>query len=208
MNEYKCTEERFLADVAEHQMTVIQDDGGGRRHIRFKRDQSRNQQFDLITWPGHLCFTGDMGTYVFSRLADMFTFFRQDRTRPGHQLEINPGYWAEKLLAIDRDIGVKQFSPRRFREEVVEHFKMGWEGETDFSEKRQCWSDLRSALLEPEFMDEGEAMREAMEFRCGDFELRDFWEVTVTEPTFHYIWCCYAIAWGIQQYDAAMEKAA
>ena len=30
----------------------------------------------------------------------------------------------------------------------------------------------------------------------------------VTERyTFHYIWCLYAIAWGIQQYDAELAKA-
>lgn len=37
----------------------------------------------------------------------------------------------------------------------------------------------------------------------------DFWESDCTSYTYRYLWCCYAIVWAIQQYDAAMkEKAA
>lgn len=74
------TEETFLADVAAHQIHVLRDDGV-HRHIRFKRPGTYCMQFDLITWPGYLCYTGDMGTYVFNRLEDMFEFFRTGRSR-------------------------------------------------------------------------------------------------------------------------------
>lgn len=74
----QCTEKRFLGDVAKHQMTILRDDGVN-RHVRFKQPNSSNMFFDLITWPGCLCYTGDMGTYVFRRLEDMFEFFRTDR---------------------------------------------------------------------------------------------------------------------------------
>ena len=33
------------------------------------------------------------------------------------------------------------------------------------------------------------------------FEFRDFWETNLCDYTFHFTWCCYALAWGIQQYD-------
>src|SRR5690348_13144744 len=96
-------EQWFLKDVSTHEMIVIRDDGAN-RHIRFKRPGTSCMYFDLITWPGYLCYTGDMGTYVFSRLEDMFEFFRTDRDynkRKGRELSINPKYWGEKLQAVD-----------------------------------------------------------------------------------------------------------
>ena len=49
-----CTEQRFLTDAAQHEMTIIRDDGV-HRHIQFKRPGTRCYQFDLIRWPGYLC---------------------------------------------------------------------------------------------------------------------------------------------------------
>ena len=43
---------------------------------------------------GSLIASGDVGTYVFSRLADMFEFFRSPMTSDG-RLYINDSYWAE-----------------------------------------------------------------------------------------------------------------
>ena len=65
----------FLNDVKDHQMTIVRDDNIG-RHLRFSKPGTSCMSFDLITWPGYLCCTGDMGTYVFKRLPDMFEFFR------------------------------------------------------------------------------------------------------------------------------------
>ncbi len=33
----------------------------------------------LSAWPGHPAYAGDMGSFVFARLDDMFQFFRTDR---------------------------------------------------------------------------------------------------------------------------------
>lgn len=83
--------ERFTRDTAEHQMTVAQDNGLY-RHLRFNAPGTYIYGFDLITWPGFLCICGDIQTHVFSRTADMFTFF-------GDGESINPDYWGEKLQA-------------------------------------------------------------------------------------------------------------
>jgi len=72
--------------------------------------------FDLLTWPGYLCYTGDMGTYVFRRLHDMFQFFRRGESIGERCIDIR--YWAEKLEAIDRVDGVREWTPEKFREEV------------------------------------------------------------------------------------------
>lgn len=92
-DQHQPSHESFMRDVATHEMTVFRDDGLY-RHIRFRRPNTMRTHFDLITYPGYLCYSGDMGTYVFSRLDDMFEFFRTDR-------DINPGYWSEKLQAVD-----------------------------------------------------------------------------------------------------------
>ena len=52
-----------------------------------------------------------------------------------------------------------------------------------------------------------DAHRLAYEFECNGFRLQDFWEHDLTKPTFHVLWCMYAIVWGIQQYDLAAERA-
>ena len=93
MSSYQLTPDTFLQDVAQHQIHVIRDDGVY-RHVRFKRPDTYCSHFDLITWPGHLCYTGDMGTYVFTRLRDMFDFFRRPDNEKWHRIDRR--YWAEK----------------------------------------------------------------------------------------------------------------
>ncbi|MGQ3384474.1 hypothetical protein [Glutamicibacter sp. TV12E] len=78
---------KFNGDTENHQMSILHDEGLY-RHLRFKNPENGFYWFDLITWPGYLTITGDMGTYTFLRVQDMFEFFT------GH---INNSYWAEKL---------------------------------------------------------------------------------------------------------------
>ena len=83
----------FLSDVVEHRMKVHMDNGVY-RHLEFSKPGTNCYRFDITTWPGYLCVTGDMGTWTFSRLRDMFEFF-------GGAFEhgINTGYWSEKFEA-------------------------------------------------------------------------------------------------------------
>lgn len=209
MREYTCPEAQFLADVADHQMTTIRNDGV-HRHIRFKRPDSWAYWFDLITWPGTLCIDGDMGTYVFRRLEDMFEFFRTDLARHGTQLAINPGYWSEKLQApAPQD--AEKFSADAFRQRVKEAFD-AWAAEYESSDepgsKAQLWSDLEDDVLS--IADDGEiraidAARDFSSAAAEDFGMDDCWEWRCREYTFHFIWCCYAIAWGVKTYDVAKE---
>ncbi len=52
---------------------------------------------------GFLCYTGDMGTFVFRRLEDMFAFFRTRSAQAATACSINLGYWAESTRRMDRD---------------------------------------------------------------------------------------------------------
>lgn len=37
----------------------------------------------------------------------------------------------------------------------------------------------------------------------GGFSFVDLFDHRFTKPTYHFVWACYAIAWGIQQWDMA-----
>jgi hypothetical protein len=105
----EVTEESFLKDVTRHELTIIRDDGI-HRHLRMKIPGSGSMYFDIVTYPHFLVYSGDMGCYVFSRIDDMFEFFRSGLREEG-KLLINEGYWSEKLEATDRPDGHKQYDP-------------------------------------------------------------------------------------------------
>ena len=216
-----CTEERFLRDVAEHAMTVIREDGVS-RHIRFAKPGTGCMHFDLITWPGILCYTGDMGTYVFQRTTDMFEFFRHDRAynqSRGRKLSINLGYWTEKLIAIDgsRHGGkVKEFDDEKFKR-VINEYRVDWmrdakeRGTLDKDGRRELWEAVEDEVIGV-LVDGGDrAQYAAYDFnhtapsdaqRRG-WQFDDLFEHDFTEYTHSIIWCCYALAWGIEKYDAS-----
>jgi hypothetical protein len=207
MIESACTEERFLRDIASHEMTIIRDEGVS-RHIRFRRPDSINMYFDLITWPGSLCYTGDMGTFVFSRLDDMFEFFRVEpsyKLRDGNTLFVNPGYWGEKLQSISRFGGFREYSEERFKKRVKDHFDSYWEDSENEEEKLECWQEIKEDVLICAD-EEHRAYQAAYDFSHGEFIFQDFFDGGGTEAyTFHFLWCCYALAWGVKVYDASKE---
>lgn len=192
------SEETFLRDIANHAIIVIRDDGV-HRHIRFKRPNSSCMHFDLITWPGYLCYTGDMGTYTFQRLEDMFEFFRTKR-RDGH-LNINLSYWGEKLQAVDRGDGYRKYSADKFRANVMDWISQsGWTGKLGHGLR----DDLESEVLDIADQGADKAYSAAADFKYnGKYVFRDFWEVDSDDYAYRFVWCCYALAWGIEQYDAA-----
>ncbi|MEX0141999.1 hypothetical protein MRBLMS1_002840 [Massilia sp. LMS1-1-1.1] len=218
-----CSEERFLRDVAKHEMTVIRDDGV-HRHIRFKQPDSSNMFFDLVTWPGFLCYSGDMGAYVFQRTQDMFGFFRKNGRLDG----IDRRYWAEKIEAAD-NTGVTRHSHDEFTRQINDWVDQQAEGDKpgdDEPEQLALWAEAYAELraeVESEVLS-----ADSNEVRCFDaandfthagdawkafhgpdakFEFTDFWEVDTKEYTPRFLWCCYALAWGIEQYDAAQRLA-
>lgn len=209
MTNLTCTEQQFLNDIREHEMTVIRNDGVN-RHIRFKRPQEGAYWFDIITWPGTLCIDGDCGTYVFRRLDDMFKFFRTDREhgqKDGRTLFINPGYWGEKLQSVARQGGYVEFSDERFVAAIKDRFQSWCEDhEPDEATKDALWESIQDDVLFCE--NEHESLRAVYEFRHEPtgFEFTDFFEFCLTDYTFHFLWCCYAIAWGVKRYDTVQES--
>jgi hypothetical protein len=219
-NKHECTEERFLNDAGGHAMTVIRDDGV-HRHLRFRKAPPGGSEywFDLITYPGELVITGDMGTYVFRRLTDMFEFFRTDRecmTRNGNKLAINPSYWGQKLQALPVK-GFKEFDEDRFNSVILERL-VDWmrdkRGDTSKEERRDLWDAVHDEVFG--LSDDSNGSRKqlaAYDFvhtvRKGlRFHFQDLWESNFERYTFHFIWVCYAIAWGVKTYDESKGGAA
>lgn len=222
MSARACTQERFLKDAAAHQMEVLRDDGVT-RYLRFRNPKSNAYWFDIITWPGTLCVDGDMGTFVFRRLHDMFEFFRTDqdhynRTGRADQLAVNPEYWSEKLRAPDpRD--AQEYSADSFRQHVKQAFDSWVESsqpdEEDSTQAKRdefnatkdaLWCALNNEVLRAADDGDTRSYDAAREFECDeapDFDMSDCWEWDCREFTFDFLWNCYAIAWGIKTYDAA-----
>jgi hypothetical protein len=124
----------------------------------------------------------------------MFNFFRNP------SLVISPGYWSEKLQATDTRGGHEEYSPDVFRRAVKEDFE-AWELEG--AEKDDAWKEIEEEVLSAAEDGEAAAIDAALRFSFsnGTYKFKDFWEYNLKEYTERYIWCCYAIVWGIEQYD-------
>ena len=200
---------QFERQVANHQLTIIRDEGIY-RHLRFKNPDTTNQYFDIVTWPGTLCYNGDMGTYVFSRLTDMFEFFRGGQDK----YQISYGYWAEKLQAIDKPTGVSEFSPRLFKENIKDRFDSWAESLRDGDDNGESerliasvWQQVEDEVLTyaDDYGNEYAAQQAAYDFShsaCTNL-FQDFYEYDCTEYTYQFLWCCWALRWGIALYDDA-----
>ncbi|HZR50047.1 MAG TPA: hypothetical protein VFB06_11065 [Streptosporangiaceae bacterium] len=200
--------ERFARDTAYHIMKVRRDDGLY-RHLSFLRfapvhpplapSLSSFYWFDLVTWPHCLAINGDCGSFMFSRVEDMFGFFRGSR--------INPDYWAEKVRGETR---TRCYSDDKFRQHVTEaaqEAEEDWPGLTQAVER-----DIFGAYSQwnTEFEDGArEALRD-FEYRpsglaasAEGFRFDHSWEWDLRDWDWQFLWCLHAIQWGISRYDAA-----
>jgi hypothetical protein len=177
--------EKFVQDIVTHEME-IQNESGVFRHVLFKRPNSSNYHFCLTTWPGYLAISGDMGTYVFRRIRDMFDFFDAK--------EINPSYWAEKCVSIEGKSDLQVFDDR---EEAWTHFlKTLLEGEAI---EQEAYDSL---------LGEEPGSWEDVYYLLDNAGVTDIWEYTswMHEYSFHFLWCLEAIRWGVEQYKRNAEK--
>jgi hypothetical protein len=190
--------ERFAKDVAQHEMTVLHDDGLY-RHLRFqgrvtlkdgRTSLTSIYWFDLITWPGSLAINGDMGSFQFSRTEDMFEFFRGQR--------INPQYWAQKVRAGRGDL--EQYDEDLFRQLVTEHFV---DAARNGGVPTGTGKAVREQILDScDIFHEHGAHTALAEFEHEGFYFADTFEWNLRNWSCQFLWCCHAIQWGIRQYDA------
>lgn len=202
----KINFDTFKKDVQDHALKVIKDDGMY-RHLLVAEPGTGCMHYNITTWPGYLCYSGDMGCFVFQRTTDMFAFFRSDE---GY---INPSYWAEKLQAADRDSGFKEWDQEAFEKAVNAQLSSWLEDNEDADEEFITEQKEKvEALINESNENEYHAVAALNNFDADEGGVRfdDFWEGYSDKYTFRYIWCCYAIVHAIALYDAhkASEVAA
>lgn len=215
MSRTPLTVEGFLENVASHTMNV-QQDNGIYRHITFSNNGSSCQKFSIVTYPHHLVYSGDMGTYVFSRVNDMFEFFRND------DLRINPYYWSEKVEAAARHGGINTFNSdlvmKSIKQRVdsichdIEEYFDEYEGD-EYETVELFEAAFRDEITEHfdnAEMDEYRYVSVLDDFESEvikDLEFIDSGEWINSEAySSRYLWCCHAIVWGIQQYDESIKS--
>lgn len=183
----------FALNTAEHELTVLHDDGLY-RHIRMSKPDTGIYRYELITWPGHLAISGDLDAYVFTRIDDMFAFFR------GH--EINPRYWAEKVK--DEPKRATGYSEDMFKQLVNEHLAdLAEDDLTD--EQREARDEVVERVKDGAYHEEDarDILRDAE--RAGLFS--GTWEWDLQDWDWHFLYCLNAIVAGIKAYDAAKVSA-
>lgn len=205
------TQDKFNKDIVDHNINIIKDDGV-HRHL-YCSSGSLTQHFNVVTFPSYLVYTGDMGTFVFQRIEDMFELFRG---------ATDMGYVASKVEAGK----TKDFSDALAKEEV-EAYLNDHLNEEELELDWERWSEAtRANHDEPMSLDEyveiitQEATEEVLE---GDLS-EHYWYHTLnnfisdTDPdielfsdwpeggigehiSYRLDWAVAAIKWTINEYD-------
>lgn len=203
---------RFLHDTDAHEMAVELDQGL-HRHLRFRKPGTYCYGFDIVTWPGYLAISGDMGAAVFSRTADMMEFFRPSlawqSAHPG-ELCINPAYWGEKCVANAGEL--RKFDEQRLESAVKGIYTAFLECEAEDAVAREqkeqgLWHAISDQVLCALSVEQAIAAMDSFDPADSgfpDFQFSDAWEhgYAITDYDFHFIWRLYAIAHAVKAYDA------
>lgn len=152
--------------------------------------------FNVVTWPGSLCFTGDMGEYLFQRTNDMVAFMRS--AWPDY------GYMAEKCVASNGEL--KEFREELFhavlKERIREGIQRGKGGRFAKStytvhygggrkEEKSVKEAVRDVLREYESYSDPHDATRAM------YESGLWWDdlPSCKDYTVGFLWCLHAIHW-------------
>lgn len=187
--ELRSAAEHFEAERSEHEMKVLLDLAPDQpyRHIRFAKPGTGIWSWSLITWPGHLAITGDLQSFTFSRIHDMFDFFRG--------ANINPGYWSEKLVAGTADT---KFTEERYVERVTEAINDSAPTTPDPDAFRAAAHD---ELLATKPTHREEAYDLLLDFEhAGRRPFEDAYEWDLGGYDHHFLLACHAIQYGIRVY--------
>ncbi len=182
--------ERIANDLKDHAITVKHDDGMY-RHWRCQKPGSWNMGFDVVTWPGCMAFTGDMGEWLFERTEDMLAFMRTACN--------DYQYSAQKVVAGT----TREWSEHEFRCEL----KKATEERSEFNVIRRGIQELMSTKKAvariikeyEEYGSEHDAMKAMYESGLWD-EIPD-----CKEYTFRFLWALHAIRWFCERVSCPAE---
>lgn len=194
---------RFARETANHQMTIVHNDGLY-RHLRFANPNSSLYWFEISTTPGQLVFSGDGESFVFRLAPDMFEMFR----RAADSGDINATYWAEKI----RTGNARSYSRERFERYIEEQVAAA----------EPYYRALRDDVQEEIFNDaiydvdyESGALMAVLGYTYhlsigpdakgnrAPFRFKYVHEWDLQDFDWWFLFACHGIRWGIAQYDAA-----
>jgi hypothetical protein len=192
----------FYKYVPDYKVTIESDDGVCRTLFVGMPGRSEGH-FRILTAPGVLVITGDYGSFIFERTRDMFEFFGDTSREP------NIDYWREKVQAGK----TQEFCEETFLESVKWEFTCWAEGEVEEADVARVVDNLLKAFKSSagsEWFDEHQAIQAWHDFDAS-FEFEDTelehkfrasspFEGSYMAETLHFVWCCYAIPWTIEQY--------
>lgn len=200
--------DQFQKDTIEHGMEIVVDGVGHRdedrhyRHLKFTNSGSQIYRFDLITWPGYLAVSGDMGHFIFTRIPDMFEFFRLPMDKPIAVNCINPGYWGEKCCAGE----VKEFSEEVFKESVWDYYET-WCNDDDDPDGIIKGSITRQLSGVCNEWEAAQWLDYSFLSPVPEFNFQDWFDwVRTKDYCYHYVWILYAIVSGIRCYDKVKQN--
>lgn len=181
---------RIVGDLKDHIITVRHVDGLY-RHWRCQKPGDSNMAFDVITWPGSLCYTGDMGHYLFKRTDDMVAFMRGSC--------MSYGYAAEKCISHDGRL--KEWREEEFNRVLTERLAESKEVTVIRHRSKRTESVAEHiATIRQEYSnyslraDAEKAMCESGLWDGGDMPSCEVW-------SFHFLWCLHAIKWFCDNVD-------
>jgi hypothetical protein len=191
--------EKFARETKDFRLEVLQDDGMY-RHLVFCSPKTMLGNFNLTTWPGYLHIGGDRDGFTFSRLPDMFEFFRLHGSN-----QINPDYWQEKIT--DGRERAKEYS-RELMEQRI------WEDVRHAYQIRCAPEGLAKAVQEKliegcdESLEAWDTAYQAVDaFSHDGFHFYDICEWSCAAYNYHFLMSCHAVAAIISAYDAAKAVA-
>lgn len=198
METQEQAKESFYSYAKNYIMKVENDDGGFNRCILFSTPSSSEGYFRIITAPGTLVVTGDYGDFIFSRRGDAIHLFE------GIDREPNFHYLKEKVVAGETE----KFSCDVFLEGVFGEFK-DWAKDNDLpsssaEELMKEFKNQSSSCID----NEQSAFQAWYDFDSPnpDFTPGYDLEIRYESLTFHYMWCCYAVQWAVNQYMSSKKK--
>ncbi|MEV4441320.1 hypothetical protein AB0K09_20310 [Streptomyces sp. NPDC049577] len=193
--------ERFASDVEGATMTVVKDDGV-HRHLSFRFPKASWEWCEVVTWPGMLVLRGGLGCWSFTRVEDMFGFFRPTP----HRERIDPVYWAGKLVPGSGS-EAKEYNAKRAAsyirntvvDAIVEYPSLSEDVENDLF---PAWggpdlsteAGLRAALgrFEGAYQD----IHKGFRFPVEDWDLHRYSD--------WFLLSCLVLPWAVEQYDAVL----
>lgn len=183
----------FLRDVAEHKTELVSKFGVN-RHLRFWASRPDSPGFEVITWPHHLCITGDKGTYVFRGPVDVFAAFRSEK------VGIAPWWTGGQLVSFSPETGYTTFSPARFQNYVTRCVQDAWP--EDSPAKADTLAEVEARILAHLGSDETKALKALREFygEPSGFTFPEPSPGEIRELTDAYLWNCRAIVWAFDRY--------